>query len=248
MAYHTVGTSIRGCSLGTWWLRTRSDDSARRRRGSLLLLLAAAAPAAAQESTFKPEVGQAGKDVVWVPTPRGDGRADARSRQGHSAGLRHRPGLGRRPQRHRRGQARRHLRSASSTTRTWSRSRNAWRRKPVSPTRRNSFRETCSWPTSPRPTSWRCSSFRATCFACATSSSISARARASSPTRSASRTGRADETVTVENCEQWCTAMLYIVPAKIGGTWQIGSDVLELKQEYQMLSGTLTSGVVSRLR
>ena len=36
--------------------------------------------------------------------------------------------------------------------------------------------------------------------------------------------------------------MLYIVPAKIGGTWQIGSDVLELKQEFQMLSGTLTSG------
>ena len=49
----------------------------------------------------------------------------------------------------------------------------------------------------------------------------------------------ADETVTIDNCEQWCTAMLYIVPAKIGGTWKIGSDVLELKQEYQMLSGTL---------
>jgi hypothetical protein len=52
----------------------------------------------------------------------------------------------------------------------------------------------------------------------------------------------ADETVTIDQCEQWCTAMLYIVPAKIGGTWKIGSDVLELKQEYQMLSGTLTSG------
>jgi hypothetical protein len=36
--------------------------------------------------------------------------------------------------------------------------------------------------------------------------------------------------------------MLYIVPAKIGGTWRAGSDVLELKQEFQMLSGTLTSG------
>jgi len=53
---------------------------------------------------------------------------------------------------------------------------------------------------------------------------------------------QADETVTVDNCEQWCTVMLYIVPAKIGGTWRVGSDVLELKQEYQMLSGTLTSG------
>ena len=31
---------------------------------------------------------------------------------------------------------------------------------------------------------------------------------------------QADETVTVDNCEQWCTVMLYIVPAKIGGTWR----------------------------
>ena len=52
----------------------------------------------------------------------------------------------------------------------------------------------------------------------------------------------ADETVTIDQCEQWCTAMLYIVPAKIGGTWKVGSDVLELKQEYQKLSGTWTSG------
>jgi hypothetical protein len=52
----------------------------------------------------------------------------------------------------------------------------------------------------------------------------------------------ADETVTVDNCEQWCTVMLYIVPAKIGGTWRVGSDALELKQEFQMVSGTLTSG------
>jgi hypothetical protein len=53
---------------------------------------------------------------------------------------------------------------------------------------------------------------------------------------------QADETVTIDDCQQWCTAMLYIVPAKIGGTWRVGADVLELKQEFQMLSGTLTSG------
>ena len=52
----------------------------------------------------------------------------------------------------------------------------------------------------------------------------------------------ADETVTVESCEQWCTVMLYIVPAKVDGKWRVGSDVLELKQEFQMVSGTLTSG------
>src|SRR4029434_42749 len=53
----------------TWWLRTRS----RRQRSKVplvfLFLLATAAGANAQQSTFKPEVGQAGKDVVWVPSP-----------------------------------------------------------------------------------------------------------------------------------------------------------------------------------
>src|SRR4029453_15901222 len=52
----------------------------------------------------------------------------------------------------------------------------------------------------------------------------------------------ADETVTVDNCEQWCTVMLYIVPAKIEGTWKVGSDVLEINQQFQMISGTFTSG------
>ena len=33
-----------------------------------LLIAAAPAPSAAQSATFKPEVGQPGKDVVWVPT------------------------------------------------------------------------------------------------------------------------------------------------------------------------------------
>jgi hypothetical protein len=53
---------------------------------------------------------------------------------------------------------------------------------------------------------------------------------------------QADATETINDCQQWCTAMLYIVPAKIGGTWRVGSDVLELKQEFQMLSGTWTTG------
>ena len=35
----------------------------------LLLMLAAGAVASAQEKGFEPTPGQAGKDVVWVPTP-----------------------------------------------------------------------------------------------------------------------------------------------------------------------------------
>src|SRR5687768_8869751 len=39
-------------------------------RVALVLSLAVGTAAAQeQESTFQPEVGQAGKDVVWVPTP-----------------------------------------------------------------------------------------------------------------------------------------------------------------------------------
>jgi precorrin-6B methylase 2 len=63
----------------------------------------------------------------------------------------------------------------------------------------------------------------------------------------------ADETVTLENCSSWCTAMLYIVPAKVAGTWRVPQGELALTQEYQMVSGALTSGgsstpVTGRLR
>jgi hypothetical protein len=50
----------------------------------------------------------------------------------------------------------------------------------------------------------------------------------------------ADETREItEDCTSWCKALLWIVPAKVAGTWQLGSDTLTLKQEFQMLSGTL---------
>ena len=49
-----------------------------------------------------------------------------------------------------------------------------------------------------------------------------------------------DETVTVEQgCSSWCTALLWIVPAKVGGTWRLGDGDLLLEQEYQMVKGTL---------
>jgi len=52
-----------------------------------------------------------------------------------------------------------------------------------------------------------------------------------------------DETATVSNgCSNWCTAHLWIVPAKVEGTWQLPQGELSLKQEFQMISGTLKSG------
>lgn len=57
---------------------------------------------------------------------------------------------------------------------------------------------------------------------------------------------QADETVTVDGeCISYCTALLWIVPAKVGGTWKLPQGELALKQTFQMLSGTLKSGNVS---
>lgn len=51
----------------------------------------------------------------------------------------------------------------------------------------------------------------------------------------------ADETVTLEDdCIDWCTAHLYIVPAKVAGAWELASGRLELTQQFQQVSGTLT--------
>jgi SAM-dependent methyltransferase len=48
-----------------------------------------------------------------------------------------------------------------------------------------------------------------------------------------------EETVTLDNCSSWCTVMLNIVPAKVAGTWTTPEGELTLQQEYQMLTGTL---------
>jgi precorrin-6B methylase 2 len=50
----------------------------------------------------------------------------------------------------------------------------------------------------------------------------------------------ADQTETVTgDCVSWCTALLWIVPAKADGTWQLGSESLVLTQSFQKLEGTL---------
>src|SRR6266705_4839789 len=51
-----------------------------------------------------------------------------------------------------------------------------------------------------------------------------------------------DETASVEGCMNWCTAHLWIVPAKVEGTWNLSQGELTLKQTFQMISGTLKSG------
>jgi precorrin-6B methylase 2 len=52
----------------------------------------------------------------------------------------------------------------------------------------------------------------------------------------------ADETESVtDNCTSWCTALLWIVPAKADGTWRLPQGELTLKQDFQMLSGSVKS-------
>jgi precorrin-6B methylase 2 len=45
-----------------------------------------------------------------------------------------------------------------------------------------------------------------------------------------------------EGCSSYCTAYLWIVPAKVDGAWKTGDGELVLKQTFQMVSGTLKSG------
>ena len=43
-------------------------------------------------------------------------------------------------------------------------------------------------------------------------------------------------------CESWCEALLWIVPAKVEGVWSVGDGSMTLKQDYQVLQGTLSAG------
>lgn len=54
---------------------------------------------------------------------------------------------------------------------------------------------------------------------------------------------QADETAKLTEAEgctvSWCTALLWIVPARVAGTYTLPEGQLVLRQEFQMLSGTL---------
>jgi hypothetical protein len=54
-----------------------------------------------------------------------------------------------------------------------------------------------------------------------------------------------DQTVKVpegKDCSIYCTGLLWIVPAKVEGTWKLARGELALNQSFQMISGTLKSG------
>jgi precorrin-6B methylase 2 len=65
---------------------------------------------------------------------------------------------------------------------------------------------------------------------------------------------QADETTRMEgNCATWCTAFLWIIPPNIEGKWRLQDGELTITQQFQIIKGTLVSGgkskpIVGRLR
>jgi precorrin-6B methylase 2 len=54
---------------------------------------------------------------------------------------------------------------------------------------------------------------------------------------------QADVTETItDTCSSWCTALFWIVPAKVEGTWRLPQGELTLTQTFQTVAGTLRSG------
>ena len=55
-----------------------------------------------------------------------------------------------------------------------------------------------------------------------------------------------DETATVsEGCTSWCNALLWIVPAQAQGTWETPQGRLRISQTFQVVSGTLGSAPIT---
>ncbi len=52
-----------------------------------------------------------------------------------------------------------------------------------------------------------------------------------------------DQSSTIDGeCTAWCTAHMWIVPAKVNGAWQFDGRQLDLTQEFQMITGTIREG------
>ena len=56
-----------------------------------------------------------------------------------------------------------------------------------------------------------------------------------------------DHTVVLDPCPGFCTALLWVVPARVEGTWALPEGELVLEQQFQMVTGTLrtSSGTVA---
>jgi len=209
-----------------------------------LLIAAAPAPSAAQSATFKPEVGQPGKDVVWVPTPEvmvekmldmakvgpddfvidlgsGDGRnvIGAARRGARALGVEYNPDM-------------------------------------VELSRRNATAagvdERARFE---RGDMYEADISKASVMALflLPSNLLQLRPKflALAPgSRIVSNTfliadWAPDASDRLDGCEMWCEVHLWIVPAQAGGTWRLQGGELTLTQTFQKLTGTMTTGGVA---
>ena len=51
-----------------------------------------------------------------------------------------------------------------------------------------------------------------------------------------------EETATLPGCDTWCTAHLWIVPAKVQGVWKMTQGELTITQEFQTFTGSFKFG------
>lgn len=208
---------------------------------ALSILLAATLAQAQPAKEFQPEVGQAGKDVVWVPTPQalvdkmldmakvtpkdyvidlgsGDGRTviTAAKRGSKALGIEYNPEM-------------------------------------VELSKRNAAKEGVSDKASFMKADLFETDFsQAQVITMFLLPSINMKLRPKllnlkPGTRIVSNTfdmedWKPDQDSTVENCTNWCTAHLWIVPAKADGSWKTGQGDLTIKQSFQNITGTLKNG------
>ena len=209
--------------------------------GWALILSAVAAAALAQTSTkeeYRPDVGQAGKDVVWVPTPQalvdkmldmakvtpkdfvmdlgsGDGRTviTAAKRGARALGVEYNPDM-------------------------------------VALSKRNAEKEgVAGKATFVQADLFKTDFSKASVITMFLLTDINLKLRPTiltlkPGTRVVSNSFRMgdwepDETADVTGCNSWCTAYLWIVPARVEGKWKLEDGDLALKQTFQMLSGSL---------
>jgi precorrin-6B methylase 2 len=227
------------------------ENSMKTRRAilSLVALTFTASVAFAQATTgqkpFEPQVGQAGKDVVWVPTPQavvdamldmakvtkndvvydlgsGDGRTviTAAKRGARAMGIEYNPDM-------------------------------------VELSKRNAQKEgVTAKATFVQADLFKADLSKATVITMFLLPSINMQLRPTllnlkPGTRIVANTFTmedwdADETQSVtENCSSWCTALLWIVPAKVQGTWKTPQGNLTLTQTFQSVTGNLNGTAIT---
>ena len=211
----------------------------------MLSLCAANARAQATQKPFEPQVGQAGKDVVWVPTPQtlvdkmldmakvtpqdfvmdlgsGDGRTviSAAKRGARAMGVEYNPDMV--------ALSERNAKAAGVTDKA----------------------------TFVKADLFETDFSKATVVTMFLLPSINLKLRPKilemkPGTRIVANTfnmedWEADETQTVTgDCTSWCTALLWIVPAKVEGTWTTPKGDLKLAQQFQKVTGTLGTQAIS---